>query len=145
VDCKSCCCAHSHTDKCKWQKFANKFGYEKAHELHSGVCSCELRFNKHSTKCKVYLDFKKFIREYVDQDEEDKKPKKSEWDFDDDFDFDAMVADDTKDDVLCCCKSDIPHDETLKFMLKVDPKYENETIFKNRKNGALVQLYQKNL
>lgn len=54
VSCNSCCCAHSHTKQCKWQKYANKNGYDKAHDLHSGKCMCNLPLNKHKTNCKVY-------------------------------------------------------------------------------------------
>ena len=45
VDCKSCCCAHSHSSACKWQKYADKYGYEEAHKLHSGNCTCDLPLN----------------------------------------------------------------------------------------------------
>ena len=47
VDCKSCCCAHVHTKNCKWQKYANNNGYEKAHQLHSGTCNCGFGNNAH--------------------------------------------------------------------------------------------------
>jgi hypothetical protein len=47
TNCKSCCCAHSHTKDCIWYKYARMYGYEKAHELHSdkGNCTCNLSGN----------------------------------------------------------------------------------------------------
>lgn len=57
---KSCCCAHSHTQKCQWYQYAKKEGFEKAHLLHSGTCKCGLKGNKHKNTCQVLRDFKKF-------------------------------------------------------------------------------------
>jgi len=46
--------------------YANSVGYEKAHELHSEKCNCSMPLNRHKNNCAVYLDFKRFLREYKD-------------------------------------------------------------------------------
>jgi hypothetical protein len=121
VSCKSCCCAHTHSSSCKWQKYATKFGYEKAHNLHSGKCNCNLSLNRHNTNCEVYQDFMTFLREYKDP--EEVKQGGGLWDFDADFDFEEnLVAFDQKEEenIICCCKKDLPHDESIKFILKAN-------------------------
>jgi len=80
------------------------------------------------------LDFKRFLREFKDC-SKNQKENKNIWAIDEDFDPEEMVAFKQKeeDNVICCCKSHIPHDESMKFILLVeDPKYENLVIFKNR-------------
>ena len=87
-----------------------------------------------------------FLRDYKDPDEE-KKPK-GIWDFDEDFDFeDNLVALDSKldDNVIWCCHKDVPHDESIKFILKADAKNLDTVLFQNRKPGKLIQLNEKSL
>jgi len=87
-----------------------------------------------------------FLREYKDEDE----PKEKQgglWDFDEDFDFeDNLVAFDQKheDSIICCCKKEIPHDESIKFILKADEQHLRTTLFKNRGMGQIIQLHDKN-
>lgn len=44
-------------------------------------------------------------------------------DFDSDMDIDGDLGGDEKR-IMCCCKEDTPHDETMKFVLKVSDDYE---------------------
>ena len=100
ITCKSCCCAHSHTAQCKWQKFANKHGYDKAHELHSKKCFCKMKNNQHKKHCSVYQEFCTFLREFKDDEKENTNKKEASsniWAFDDDFDISNVVAYDQKD------------------------------------------------
>ena len=46
-----CCCAHKHSDKCKWYKYALAHGFEEAHKLHTQTCKCDLAMNKHKWNC----------------------------------------------------------------------------------------------
>ena len=45
-----------------------KNGFEKAHELHSQKCVCNLPLNKHTKNCSVLNTFTDFIRDYKDPD-----------------------------------------------------------------------------
>lgn len=57
TNCKSCCCAHSHSNDCLWHKYAMENGYEKAHQLHSGNCSCNIKGNMHELNCTKLKEF----------------------------------------------------------------------------------------
>lgn len=95
--------------------------------------------NKHKTNCQVYLDFVNFLRDYKDPDE--KVVEKDPWAFDEDYDFeDNMVAydQDMDDNVICCCKKEIPHDESIKFILKADATSLKTILFKSRKAGSVL-------
>jgi len=80
--------------------------------------------NKHRSTCETLTEFKKFLREWTDPDEE--KKSKNIWDLSDDFDLDQMIPLDSncgtewkvEDIVLCCCKPEAPHDEQKKFVMK---------------------------
>ena len=49
------------------------------------------------------------------------------WAFDeDDLMFDEDFGGDDKR-IMCCCKKDTPHDETMKFVLKVSDDYDKTT------------------
>ena len=52
---------------------------------------------------------------------------------------------DLKEDTLCCCKKDCPHDESMKFVLLATDENKNKAIFGNRRKGELIQLFEKNL
>ena len=64
-ECKSCCCGHEHDKNCWWEKYALNNGYQAAHELHSGKCSCEHKVNIDGNKlhkiatCDLYHNFTK--------------------------------------------------------------------------------------
>jgi len=40
--------------------------------------------------------------------------------------------------VICCCKKDLPHDESIKFILKAEEKNKKLVLFKDRPKGKLV-------
>ena len=80
-----------------------------------------------------------FLREYKDP--EEVKQGGGLWDFDADFDFEEnLVAFDQKEEenIICCCKKDLPHDESIKFILKANKQSLNTTLFKNRNHGKLI-------
>ena len=55
-----CCCAHDHSVDCDWYKYALKYGFDLAHELHSKKCHCNLALNKHKWDCSVIKEFEVF-------------------------------------------------------------------------------------
>jgi len=62
-----------------------------------------------------------------------------------DFDFDNfenhLIPKDSKTEgIICCCKPDEPHDETMKFVIKGNEEKQNQRIFKKRPRGDLIQL-----
>jgi hypothetical protein len=91
-----------------------------------------LPLNKHHSHCKLFQEFSTFLREFKDTEEVKDDP----WGFGDDLDdldFEAnMVAFDQKEEecVICCCKKEVPHDESMKFDLKADKKNLNTVLFK---------------
>jgi hypothetical protein len=89
-----------------------------------------------------------FLRTFKDPDEESKAPvAKNIWAFDDDFEFEQnLVAYDQKvdDNVLCCCKKELDHDESIKFLLKGDQANLKTVLFKNRQRGHLIEIQDKN-
>mmetsp|Transcript_23536 Transcript_23536/g.36235 ORF Transcript_23536/g.36235 Transcript_23536/m.36235 type:complete len:97 (+) Transcript_23536:2116-2406(+) len=89
-----------------------------------------------------------FLRDFKDPDEEAKKePPKSIWALDDDFDENFLVSYDQQetDNVMCCCKKHIPHDESIKFILKCDESNKNLILFNNRARGKVSELEPKQL
>ena len=59
-----------------------------------------------------------------------------------------MVPFDQRHDknIICCCKSSIPHDESMKFILKVDdPKNLDLVLFENQPPGDVKELFEKNI
>jgi len=100
-------------------------GYEEAHKLHSAKCSCNLPLNKHKNSCKSLISFKKFLQDWKDPNKVAKQEKDEfGFGFDSDFDSDTMIPMDSNfygnidDIVMCCCRPEAPHDESIKFMLK---------------------------
>jgi hypothetical protein len=41
--------------------------------------------------------------------------------------------------MICCCKEHIPHDESMKFILKASPEYMNLAPFENKPAGKLTE------
>jgi len=175
-DFETCCCAHKHKDDCVWYKFYQK-DWKAAHELHSKECTCNRNaFNgrrAHQKTCFALVEFKKFL-----QDEKQKHGKQPEekvevkggggladLDFDD-FEDDSDILDDDfvdmmendiipqdakeEDCIMCCCCKETPHDETMKFTLKVSPTQSVNpkngqhlldcTLFNLRGDGQLIDL-----
>lgn len=51
--------------------------------------------------------------------------------------FDNIAAFDQDQTALCCCKPNIPHDESMKFILKAKDQNMTLTIFKNQPAGKV--------
>ncbi|CDW81385.1 UNKNOWN [Stylonychia lemnae] len=122
IDKFSCCCAHDHKPYCKWENYAKKHGYEKAHQLHMPTCSCNKQ-NIHKDNCNFYTNFHSVLSEYEDLIHMTV----------DEFDSPQM-GDKVK---LCCCHSDIPHDESIKFIINGQDEYLDKEFFQKRKDGVL--------
>ena len=63
-DCKVCCCMHDHNKECLWWIYREKYGDEKAHQLHTANCKCfkksdESAYNDHAVDCLSYIRFYK--------------------------------------------------------------------------------------
>jgi len=99
MDIYSCCCAHPHKEDCKWIEIAKTEGHLKAHELHMPTCKCSLWGNLHRFDSKPCAFADKFLYDY------------SNWDY---YDRDDIHPDCVK---LCCCSPEMPHDESMKFIL----------------------------
>jgi hypothetical protein len=57
-DCKVCCCMHAHKDDCLWLRYRDKFGEDKAHELHTAglaLVSSESAFSNSIPFYGIYL------------------------------------------------------------------------------------------
>jgi hypothetical protein len=61
-----------------------------------------------------------------------------EWNFDIDA-FDQLPAFDQDKVILCCCKNDIPHDESMKFVIKATEENLQICPFQNKPNGKLTE------
>ena len=58
-------CMHGHKKECLWSIYREKYGEEKAHDLHSAKCLCfkqssESAYNDHAVDC---LEYKRFYDE----------------------------------------------------------------------------------
>ena len=61
---------------------------------------------------------------------------------------DVVAHDPNNENIMCCCRKYVSHDETMKFKLKVAPQYQNtgegsildQALFKSRHAGPLIQL-----
>ena len=90
IDTFSCCCAHSHKPNCKWEKYAKKYGYEKAHNIHMPNCDCSHKINNsHRNNCESYIEFNNSLREFENL---------TSLNFDD-FDLPTMGSNVS----ICCC------------------------------------------
>lgn len=63
------------------------------------------------------------------------------------MEHDVIGLDPNEKFIMCCCHKDTPHDETMKFTMKVNPEYmktrDNQilecTLFAQREDGQLFQ------
>jgi len=114
-DCKVCCCNHEHKKDCLWLKYEKKYGSEKAHELHTTSCKCYLRVkegacNDHSLDCKDYGKFYQELKK-IDNEKFIKNCLLSNY-------LQLMPASNSnKRMIMCCCSSDLAHNEEQKFVL----------------------------
>ena len=76
------------------------------------------------------MNFLKDFKKEQDQKENNQASAPAEedlWAVDDDFedmmDNDVIGLDPNAKLIMCCCHKDTPHDETMKFTMKVNPEY----------------------
>ena len=114
-DCQICCCAHSHKEGCYWHDELHSAEPQKAHDnFHALSCKC-LRKHEyiHDSACAwargVLIDL-----------EIDRDP-------------------DSNDNIsVCCCRPELPHDETLKFiLLSNNPNDEQIALFRHKLPGRV--------
>lgn len=102
----TCCCAHEHTSTCKWNSKAttNMESLELCRE-HTATCNCRTAKvnNFHKADCTWALDFNDLYAP------------------------DRVLTDEERKDgfVLCCCRPEIPHGESMKFAFYSDKEFEN--------------------
>ena len=102
----TCCCAHEHTPNCKWNKKAktDKESLEQCRE-HTATCTCRTARvnNLHKSDCQWALDF---LFDYT--------PERT------------LTEEELRDGfVVCCCRPEIPHGESMKFAFYSDKEFEN--------------------
>ena len=103
----TCCCAHEHTTACEWSKKAttNAGSMELHNEHNTPLCSCRTAKvnNFHKKDCDWALNF---LDTYA--------PSR------------VLTDEETKNGfVLCCCRPEIPHGESMKFAFYSDKEFEN--------------------
>ena len=86
-----CCCAHRHKENCPWatKKYENSF---EAHAIHVPSCDCRFGGNLHKTTCRWLKEIPSDMFEVTSKS------------------FSNLKR-------VCCCSSDIPHEEEEKFIL----------------------------
>ena len=92
--------AHPHKSNCKWFLDAKNIGQFEAHELHMPMCKCNQSGNLHHFNSFSYWSFvNEFLEEYAT------------WDY--------LKSDKNHPNFikLCCCSPEMPHDESMKFIL----------------------------
>ena len=109
-DCKVCCCMHAHKDDCLWLRYRDKFGEDKAHELHTAGCKCfkksvEGAYNDHSLDCK---DYERFYSELIKVDKNQTFIKNCHLPH---YLQLMPAANSNKRMIMCCCSSDLAHNE----------------------------------
>ena len=101
----TCCCTHIHKPECRWQEKATKDG-EEAHQMHLKRCNCNHKeSHMHVNNCSWALNLQGS------------------------FGFESIVEGNFIK--ICCCSPEVAHNESNKFILKVDNNFENESIFSN--------------
>ncbi|TNV87843.1 hypothetical protein FGO68_gene1372 [Halteria grandinella] len=104
----SCCCHHSHTKDCKWESHKkNKLmnNQQLACKIHHPICGCENKWiGKHKESCSFYQKFHEAIQsgKMIFPSSSSSHPQVT----------------------LCCCKEEITHDETQKFMF-IERRFED--------------------
>ena len=107
----TCCCTHIHKPECRWQEKATKDG-EEAHQMHLKRCNCNNKeSHMHVNNCSWALNLQGS------------------------FGFESIVEGNFIK--ICCCSPEVAHNESNKFILKVDNNFENESIFSNLPSGNL--------
>lgn len=134
-----------------------------AHELHCGDCECNYGENKHNSNCNIFNNFQKTLLDFKSPAEEEKNNNPVFQELNEFGDFDLEMTDDldeaetmvslmqshdisSKQNVLCCCHDNLPHDESMKFMLltRQNANQRQETvIYPSREKGSLICLNEK--
>ena len=148
---KGCCCNHKHREDCWWLKYREKYGAEKAHEMHSRPCTCNPTGVTHEAHCQRLLHFNE-VRKAELANAEKPPAKKNDFGFDFDYDDDDLILDSEEDCpeawnegpnfVVCCCDPDAPHDESSKIIILGDESKLGEPLFNDGDLpfGELVEL-----
>jgi len=128
----TCCCAHSHEPDCKWQQFAQCNGYFEACKLHTPdeQCHCPHKYQHfHKATC-AWMNG--YIRALADDALEQ-----------------SVLTGPHREVFICCCRheDEVPHDESMKFILMVrDKKLNgNESLFQKKSKGRLVDVTHKGI
>ena len=105
--------AHTnHLPNCNWKEKARKDN-EDAHQMHLKTCTCSYKESHiHNIRCTWAKNFIKIFKLPVPDD------------------IDNLIK-------VCCCFPQIAHDESNKFIIKIDPSYKNKPLFGNLQAGAL--------
>ena len=106
----SCCCFHNHKPECKWKIESMKNG-EQAHLSHLKGCACNYaQSHEHAMNCS-WADV--FLRNFENFSASDN--------------FENFLISHTKK--VCCCSPELAHDESNKFILRVNNKEIEKKIF----------------
>lgn len=116
--CYSCCCAHAHKPGCKWQQRAKREGYHEAHSYHDPICTgCHRKGeNIHRMECHWAEEFRSTYA------------IETEPDF---TDFTVST---------CCCSPELPHNETLKFVMLSKESNDSIVLFDSPEYGKVQNL-----
>jgi ABC-type Fe3+/spermidine/putrescine transport system ATPase subunit len=104
-----CCCSHNHKPECRWKDLSD----DEAHTQHLKMCGCNFEESHfHKRDCRWALQVLNYNLN--------------------------IDSDSCKEPYLrvCCCSPEIAHDESNKFMLKIDRGYD-PVIFANIPGGVL--------
>ena len=106
-----CCCFHKHKDECVWKNKSIDRREGLGHIDHMKSCNCKYSESHIHKKDCFWVDKLEYQPKII-------------------FHKDNLIK-------VCCCSPEIAHDESKKFLIKIDSNYEGERIFSNLENGSL--------
>jgi hypothetical protein len=104
---------HDHKDDCLWLRYREKHGEDKAHELHTAKCRCwqtKVTINDHTYNCEQYKNFFESLRKTDVEMYEINCNNPS-------FAQCQKNNDKQKRYIMCCCSSELAHNESQKFVI----------------------------
>jgi len=105
-----CCCAHRHEKDCLWSAKKEENHYE-AHAMHVPSCDCKFGGNLHKPECRWLKEIPSDL-------------------------FEVTVKNSSNLKRVCCCSSEIPHEEEEKFILMSQSmEAANEKVFDDIQTG----------
>ena len=124
----TCCCCHDHAEDCKWSKYLEENGPELAHDRHVPKCNCPRKFEHyHTYSCDWAYEFA-----------QDFYPDDSDIFDEDDQDDDYDTISEINERKVCCCKLDLDHAESLKYVIKYNnDEDKNLIVFDNLQQGVV--------